>query len=180
VPAVTWRVLLIALLVACVVAAAGAVGYASGKSSGPSLSAARDSGERAGQSAGARRGERVGYARGFEEGHDAGYRTSYKRAYRAAYRKALKTPPAQIASAPASAAPPPMDCPTTGAEPNISNLSVRYMTCGQAQGVIATFGSISQHFTVLGFDCNRLSGGDLGGTWRCTKGERAMRFDFGD
>jgi hypothetical protein len=59
-------------------------------------------------------------------------------------------------------------------------VSIRKMTCGQAQGVIDSMGAISAHFTVLGFSCARLAGGDLGGQWRCVRGEQALRFDFAD
>jgi hypothetical protein len=73
-----------------------------------------------------------------------------------------------------------LDCPATGAEPNISHLSVRNMSCQDAVTVIQRFGTIEKNFSAGGFDCSRLSGVALGGTWRCTQGETAFRFDFGD
>jgi hypothetical protein len=42
-------------------------------------------------------------------------------------------------------------------------------------------GSIKRHFTTPGgFACSRVSGDRLGGQWRCVKGNRAYRFEFGD
>ncbi len=31
-----------------------------------------------------------------------------------------------------------------------------------------------------GYHCRRLTGGQLGGEWRCTRGRRIVRFSFGD
>ncbi len=40
---------------------------------------------------------------------------------------------------------------------------------------------ISRTFrTPGGFRCRRVSGGELGGRWRCVKGAKAYRFEFGD
>ena len=72
------------------------------------------------------------------------------------------------------------DCPSTGAEPHISGLSVRNMTCAEAQSVIAAFGVIDTTFSAAGFTCSRISGAELGGTWRCVQGSKAFRFLFGD
>jgi hypothetical protein len=42
-------------------------------------------------------------------------------------------------------------------------------------------GSIGFRFsTPGGFNCMRVSGTSLGGQWRCVKGRRAYRFEFGD
>jgi hypothetical protein len=170
------RAALMAGLGVAAAAAATVGGYEWGKGSGPSLAAARASGERDGHRTGTSRGERDGYRRGFRAGERQGYGDAYRRAYKTAYDEALKgTPsPDQTTSPPAS------DCASTGAEPNISNLSVRYMTCGQAAGIIAHIGPISRTFTVLGFTCSELSGGELGGVWRCTRDQSAFRFTFGD
>jgi hypothetical protein len=165
-----------AVMATVAVLGVGLGGYAVGKSSGEDLSAARSAGQQQGRDRGIKRGAEVGTQDGFSAGRRAGFRHSYKTAYRAAYRKALavRTPSRPPGHTVAN------DCASTGAEPNISGLSVRGMTCGQAQGVISSFGAISAHFTVVGFSCDRLSGGDLGGTWRCARGASAFRFLFGD
>ena len=164
------------LIAIVLIAAAGVGGYVTGRSGGEDLSAARSAGTQQGHNEGTAEGTQRGTREGLRAGRKVGYRRAYRRAYRLAYRKASggqsRPPRAGYTVA--------RDCTRTGAEPNISGLSVRGMTCGQAEGVISRFGAISQSFTVLGFACDRLSGGDLGGTWRCTRGAAAFRFAFGD
>ncbi len=60
--------------------------------------------------------------------------------------------------------------------------SARSMTCRQAAADMRRYrGSIAYRFsTPGGFACKRVSGGRLGGQWRCTRGARAYRFEFGD
>lgn len=60
--------------------------------------------------------------------------------------------------------------------------SARAMTCAAAGRDLARNRKpISRRFrTPGGFTCRRVSGGALGGEWRCTKGTRAYRFEFGD
>jgi hypothetical protein len=42
-------------------------------------------------------------------------------------------------------------------------------------------GQIDQRFkTPAGFVCQRVSGGQFGEQWRCVRGNRAYRFEFGD
>ncbi len=71
-------------------------------------------------------------------------------------------------------------CPSTGAEPNVGDLTVENMTCDEAKSVIAQFPPISAHFTAAGFSCDQQSGAEFGGTWRCTSAEKAFQFGFGD
>jgi hypothetical protein len=60
--------------------------------------------------------------------------------------------------------------------------SARAMTCAAAaRDLHPTHKPVSRRFrTHGGFTCRRVSGGELGGEWRCTRGERAYRFEFGD
>jgi hypothetical protein len=60
--------------------------------------------------------------------------------------------------------------------------SARNMTCGAAKHDMRRYhGAIYRHFTTPGgFRCSRVSGGSLGGQWRCVRRARAYRFDFGD
>ena len=60
--------------------------------------------------------------------------------------------------------------------------SARAMTCAAAgRDLHRTHKPVSRRFrTHGGFTCGRVSGGELGGEWRCTKGRRAYRFEFGD
>jgi hypothetical protein len=66
--------------------------------------------------------------------------------------------------------------------PNITISSARNMSCLQAMRDMRRYhGSIDRSFpTPGGFRCNRVSGGQFGGQWRCTSGQRAYRFNFGD
>ena len=66
--------------------------------------------------------------------------------------------------------------------PNTLISSARNMTCRAAARELRRYrGSIHRRFrTPGGFLCGRVSGGRLGGQWRCVKGGRAFRFEFGD
>ena len=67
--------------------------------------------------------------------------------------------------------------------PNLKLSSVRNMGCRTARGEMRRYGgSIRYRFTTpyRRFRCRRVSGTSLGGQWRCVKGGRAFRFEFGD
>lgn len=66
--------------------------------------------------------------------------------------------------------------------PNIVVTSARNMTCLAAARELRRYrGSITRVFrTPGGFVCRRVSGGRLGGEWRCVRQTRAFRFEFGD
>ena len=74
------------------------------------------------------------------------------------------------------------DCHTYAHYPNVLISSVRNMTCRSARRDMRRYrGSIRRRFTTPGgFRCTRVSGGRLGGQWRCTRGRKAYRFEFGD
>lgn len=74
------------------------------------------------------------------------------------------------------------DCNTWASYPNVKISSARNMTCLAARTDMHRYhGSISRRFrTPGGFLCRQASGGELGGQWRCARGTRAYRFDFGD
>lgn len=74
------------------------------------------------------------------------------------------------------------DCNAWAHYPNVKITSARNMSCGAAKFDMRRYrGSISYRFrTPAGFTCRRVSGGALGGQWRCVRGSRAYRFDFGD
>jgi len=164
---------------ALLVVLAGVAGYVVGRHSGADLASARREGRSQGTAAGNRAGTLAGRQAGLPVGRRKTYHRAYRVAYRASYHHVLaagKTTPKPAAQ---PAQPPAIDCPGVG-DTNITGVSVRLMTCGQAQGIIDNFGPINVHFTVLGFTCDRLEGGDLGGTWRCVRGQQALRFGFGD
>lgn len=83
------------------------------------------------------------------------------------------------AAAPASAYV--VDCRISASETQVVS-SARNMTClAAARDVRRTRKSISYSFTSYGgFRCQRVSGMELGGQWRCVKGARAYRFEFAD
>jgi hypothetical protein len=83
---------------------------------------------------------------------------------------------------PSSAAARVRDCHTPVNPPNSYISSARNMTCRAAARDLKRYeGSYSRRFkTPGGFSCRRVSGGALGGQWRCVRGRRAYRFEFGD
>ena len=66
--------------------------------------------------------------------------------------------------------------------PNTLISSARNMTCKAAAREMRSYrGQISRTFGTPGrFRCSRVSGGTFGGQWRCVRGTRAFRFEFGD
>lgn len=75
-----------------------------------------------------------------------------------------------------------VDCDVFAYYPNIKITSARNMTCKQAAREMRRHKRpITRTFkTPGGFRCTRVSGGELGGQWRCVRGGKAFRFDFGD
>jgi hypothetical protein len=86
------------------------------------------------------------------------------------------------ATAPNAASARVVDCNAFVHYPNTKVSSARNMTCAAAARELRRYrGSIHRRFrTPGGFSCGRVSGGPLGGQWRCVKGSRAFRFEFGD
>ena len=86
------------------------------------------------------------------------------------------------AAAPAEAPAAVRDCNTFAHYPNTKISSARNMTCRAARRDLKRYrGPIKRRFrTPGGFRCTRVSGGELGGQWRCMNGGRAYRFEFGD
>ncbi len=67
--------------------------------------------------------------------------------------------------------------------PNMKISSARNMSCRRARGEMRCDPQPTRYrFTTRcrRFRCVRVSGMPLGGQWRCTKGRRAFRFEFGD
>lgn len=64
---------------------------------------------------------------------------------------------------------------------NITTVSVRNISCDEAVALMTTdLGPISNTFTLGSFECARVEGNRLSGVWRCTDGDQAIRFSFGD
>jgi hypothetical protein len=74
------------------------------------------------------------------------------------------------------------DCHSWAWYPNVLISSVRHMSCRSAKRDMRRYRRpIYRRFTTPGgFHCRRVSGGPLGGQWRCVRGSRAYRFEFGD
>lgn len=75
------------------------------------------------------------------------------------------------------------DCRTYAFYPNVLISSARNMSCRTARAEMRSHrGAIRYRFTTprRRFRCRRVSGGSLGGQWRCVRGSRAFRFNFGD
>jgi hypothetical protein len=74
------------------------------------------------------------------------------------------------------------DCHTYAYYPNVLISSARNMSCRAARREMRRYRRpIRRRFrTPSGFRCYRASGGRFGGQWRCVKGARAFRFEFGD
>jgi hypothetical protein len=75
-----------------------------------------------------------------------------------------------------------VDCHVWAKYPNTMISSARNMTCRAAANDMRSYrGQIYRRFkTPAGFVCQRVSGGQFGGQWRCVRGNRAYRFEFGD
>jgi hypothetical protein len=90
-----------------------------------------------------------------------------------------------LAAAPAPGASPPAGSAAAcdiKADFNIEIVSVRNMSCRNAAREMRRHKrSISRRFTTPhNFTCTRVSGGRLGGQWRCVRRSKVFRFDFGD
>src|SRR4051794_20138277 len=74
------------------------------------------------------------------------------------------------------------DCHSWAWYPNVLVSSVRNMSCRSAKRDMRRYRKpIYRRFTTPGgFHCRRVSGGPLGGQWRCVRWSRAYRFEFGD
>lgn len=73
------------------------------------------------------------------------------------------------------------DCARPQTFSNVVVSSVRNMSCSAARAVMRRHNRpISRSFVTSGFRCTRVSGGELGGQWRCVRGVQAFRFEFGD
>jgi hypothetical protein len=85
-------------------------------------------------------------------------------------------------AAPSEAAPTRLRSCSTKADFNLLITSARNMFCRTARRDLRRHqGSIGFRFsTPGGFNCMRVSGTALGGQWRCVKGRKAYRFEFGD
>jgi hypothetical protein len=75
-----------------------------------------------------------------------------------------------------------VECHTFASYPNIQISSARNMSCRAARRELRRYKRpIDRRFrTPGGFSCRQVSGGALGGQWRCVRGSRAFRFEFGD
>ena len=84
---------------------------------------------------------------------------------------AQRTRPAQV-----------VDCNVYASFPNIKISSARNLSCRAAARDMRSYrGNIRRQFrTPAGFVCERVSGGRLGGQWRCVRDRAAYRFEFGD
>jgi hypothetical protein len=95
---------------------------------------------------------------------------------------AAVAPARATASSPLTPAAAVVDCNHSAFATNVVITSARNMTCRAAVRDIRRWRRpISRRFrTPGGFTCTRVSGGALGGQWRCVNGPRAYRFDFAD
>ena len=84
---------------------------------------------------------------------------------------AQRTRPAQV-----------VDCNVWASFPNIKISSALNLSCRAAARDMRSYrGNIHRRFrTPGGFVCERVSGGRLGGQWRCVRDTAAYRFEFGD
>jgi hypothetical protein len=75
-----------------------------------------------------------------------------------------------------------VDCHVYAHYPNVLISSARNMRCRAAARDTRRYRRpIYRRFrTPGGFRCARVSGGPLGGQWRCVRGRKAYRFEFGD
>jgi len=69
-----------------------------------------------------------------------------------------------------------------GAEspPNIVAVISYGADCGAVEAAMAELKSVSKEFRIGDFDCARISGAALGGTWECRGEASYFTFEFGD
>jgi hypothetical protein len=74
------------------------------------------------------------------------------------------------------------DCHTWAYYPNVLISSVRNMRCKKAARDLRRHNApIKRRFeTPGGFWCTQQSGSEYGGQWRCVRGGKAYRFEFGE
>ena len=84
------------------------------------------------------------------------------------------TPDSTAADAPAEA------CPGADSPPNITNVTAYGTSCEAVEDAMAEIGSVSEEFVLGDFDCGRIKGNELAGTWECRGEANYFTFEFAD
>jgi hypothetical protein len=71
-------------------------------------------------------------------------------------------------------------CPGADSPPNITDVTSYGADCAAVEDAMAKIGSISTSFELGDFSCERESGSELAGTWRCDGEAAYFTFDFAD
>lgn len=74
----------------------------------------------------------------------------------------------------------PEPCPDAGAEPNLGPVTSYGVDCAAVEDAMKEIGAVSAEFRLGDFDCERESGTELSGLWRCNGEAGYFTFAFGD
>ena len=71
-------------------------------------------------------------------------------------------------------------CTAAESPPNIVNVISHGADCGAVADAMAEIRSVSREFRIGDFQCTRVEGTRLSGTWECRGEANYFTFDFGD
>ena len=71
-------------------------------------------------------------------------------------------------------------CPGADSPPNITDVTSYGADCAAVEDAMAKIGSIATSFELGDFSCERESGNELAGTWRCDGEASYFTFEFAD
>jgi hypothetical protein len=71
-------------------------------------------------------------------------------------------------------------CPGADSPPNIAEVTSYGADCGAVEDAMSKVGSISREFTLGDFECSRVEGSSLAGTWECRGEASHFTFEFAD
>jgi hypothetical protein len=71
-------------------------------------------------------------------------------------------------------------CPDADSPPNITNVTAYGTSCEAVEDAMARIGAVSEEFVLGDFDCGRIKGDELAGTWECRGEANYFTFEFAD
>ena len=71
-------------------------------------------------------------------------------------------------------------CDAAESPPNITEVLSYGADCGAVEDAMAEIQSVSESFRIGDFECTRISGGELSGTWECRGEATYFTFQFAD
>jgi len=71
-------------------------------------------------------------------------------------------------------------CPGADSPPNITEVTSYGTSCEAVEAALGEVGEISEEFVIGDFDCGRIEGDQLAGTWECRGEANYFTFKFAD